>query len=117
MIGIKNYAIVLKSGKGSAMGFPGALMMLNYFVMPMGIAFGKIPISTLTAYAIVCFCFPLRKFHFWIFFMTLMLAVEVRSLPSQFVKGLIETKKLQRGCLLFGIINTDGFVKRHWEKL
>lgn len=52
-----------------------------------------IAISILSAYAIVYFRFPLRKFLFWIIFMILMLAVEVRILPSQFVKGLIETEK------------------------
>lgn len=117
MIGVKNYAIVLKSGKGSAVGFPVALMMWDSFVMSMGIVFGKISISILTAHAIVYLRFLLRKFHFLNLFMSLMLAMEARSLPSQFVKGLIEIKKLQGGCLLFGIINTDGFVKRHWEEL
>jgi sn-glycerol 3-phosphate transport system permease protein len=90
---LENYATVLKSGKGSAVGVPVALMMGNSFVMSMGIVIGKIAISILSAYAIVYFRFPLRKFFFWIIFMTLMLAVEVHILPSQFVNGLIETEK------------------------
>ena len=90
---LENYTTVLKSGKGSAVGVPVASMMWNSFVMSMGIVIGKISISILSAYAIVYFRFPLRKFFFGILFMTLMLAVEVRVLPSQFVKGLIETKK------------------------
>ena len=90
---LENYATVLKSGKGSAVGVPVALMMWNSFVMSMGIVIGKLSISILSAYAIVYFRFPLQKFFLGIIFMTLMLAVEVCVLPSQFVKGLIETKK------------------------
>ncbi len=41
----------------------------------------------------VYFRFPFRMFFFWITFMTLMLPVEVRILPSRVVKGLIETEK------------------------
>jgi len=62
---LENYATVLKSGKGSAVGVPVALMMWNSFVMSMGIVIGKISISILSVYAIVYFRFPLRKFFFW----------------------------------------------------
>ena len=79
---LENYATVLKSGKGSAVGVPVALMMWNSFVMSLGIVIGKISISILSAYAIVYFRFPLRMFFFWIIFMTLMLPVEVRILPT-----------------------------------
>ena len=79
---LENYATVLKSGKGSAVGVPVALMMWNSFVMSLGIVIGKISISILSAYAIVYFRFPFRMFFFWIIFMTLMLPVEVRILPT-----------------------------------
>ena len=79
---LENYATVLKSGKGSAVGIPVALMMWNSFVMSLGIVIGKISISILSAYAIVYFRFPFRMFFFWIIFMTLMLPVEVRILPT-----------------------------------
>jgi sn-glycerol 3-phosphate transport system permease protein len=51
-------------------------------VMALGITFGKIAISLLSAYAIVFFRFPFRNFCFWVIFMTLMLPVEVRIVPT-----------------------------------
>jgi sn-glycerol 3-phosphate transport system permease protein len=50
--------------------------------MAVGIAVGKIAISLLSAYAIVYFRFPLRNFFFWAIFVTLMLPVEVRIIPT-----------------------------------
>jgi sn-glycerol 3-phosphate transport system permease protein len=50
--------------------------------MALGIAIGKIAISILSAFAIVYFRFPLRMLAFWLIFMTLMLPVEVRILPT-----------------------------------
>jgi len=46
------------------------------------IAVGKIVISLLSAFAIVYFRFPLRTLAFWMIFVTLMLPVEVRILPT-----------------------------------
>ena len=50
--------------------------------MALGIAIGKIAISIISAYAIVYFRFPFRMVFFWIIFLTLMLPVEVRILPT-----------------------------------
>ncbi len=61
---------------------PISLMLLNSFVMAMGIALGKIAISLLSAFAIVYFRFPFRMVFFWMIFLTLMLPVEVRILPT-----------------------------------
>ena len=61
---------------------PISLMLLNSFVMAMGIALGKIVISLLSAFAIVYFRFPFRMGFFWMIFLTLMLPVEVRILPT-----------------------------------
>ncbi len=82
---IENYSTVLTSGSTSALGptlIPVNRMMWNSLIMTLGIVVGKISISILSAYAIVYFRFPLRKFFFWIIFMTLMLPVEVRILPT-----------------------------------
>ena len=79
---VENYSRVLKYGKADSVGAPVYLMMWNSLVMSMGIVVGKISISILSAYAIVYFCFPFRMFFFWIIFMTLMLPVEVRILPT-----------------------------------
>jgi len=52
------------------------------FVTAMVIAVGKIAISLLSAFAIVYFRFPFKKIVFWMIFITLMLPVEVRILPT-----------------------------------
>ncbi len=61
---------------------PVWLMMLNSLVMALSIAIGKIVISLLSAFAIVYFRFPFRMGFFWLIFITLMLPVEVRILPT-----------------------------------
>jgi sn-glycerol 3-phosphate transport system permease protein len=50
--------------------------------MAIGITVGKIAISLLSAFAIVYFRFPFRMLFFWLIFITLMLPVEVRILPT-----------------------------------
>jgi len=57
-------------------------MMVNSLVSALIIAIGKIAISLISAFAIVYFRFPLRNFFFWMIFVTLMLPVEVRILPT-----------------------------------
>jgi len=57
-------------------------MLFNSFVMAMTIALGKIAISIVSAFAIVYFRFPLKNFFFWAIFITLMLPVEVRIMPT-----------------------------------
>src|SRR2546429_8328655 len=57
-------------------------MMLNSLVMAVAIAVGKIAISVIASFAIVYFRFPLRNFFFWMIFVTLMLPVEVRIIPT-----------------------------------
>ncbi len=61
---------------------PVAHMMWVSLVTAMVIAVGKISISLLSAFAIVYFRFPFRKTCFWAIFVTLMLPVEVRILPT-----------------------------------
>ncbi len=56
--------------------------MWNSLVMALLISVGKIVISILSAYAIVYFRFPFRMLCFWTIFITLMLPVEVRILPT-----------------------------------
>ena len=68
------------SGGGSTA--PVARMMWVSLVTALVITFGKIAISLLSAFAIVYFRFPLRNFFFWAIFITLMLPVEVRIMPT-----------------------------------
>ena len=79
---LENYGTVLQKGKVNAAGIPVGLMMWNSLLMSLGIVVGKITISLLSAFAIVYFRFPLRKLCFWTIFLTLMLPVEVRILPT-----------------------------------
>ena len=74
----ENYRQALVSGVNA----PVATMLLNSFIMAMGIALGKIVISLMSAFAIVYFKFPGKQFFFWLIFMTLMLPVEVRIVPT-----------------------------------
>jgi len=61
---------------------PVWLMLLNSLVMALSITIGKIAISLLSAFAIVYFRFPFRMLCFWMIFVTLMLPVEVRIIPT-----------------------------------
>jgi sn-glycerol 3-phosphate transport system permease protein len=61
---------------------PVWMMLMNSMIMALMIAIGKIAISLLSAFAIVYFKFPFRMGFFWMIFITLMLPVEVRILPT-----------------------------------
>jgi len=61
---------------------PVAHMLWVSLVTALVIAIGKISISLLSAFAIVYFRFPFKKICFWMIFVTLMLPVEVRILPT-----------------------------------
>lgn len=90
----KNYYDAIFGGVGRIGGVGVDLLLFNTTVMALGIAVGKIIISILSAFAIVFFRFPGRMFFFWIIFITLMLPVEVRILPTYKVMvdlGLIDT--------------------------
>jgi sn-glycerol 3-phosphate transport system permease protein len=77
----ENYGRALTEG-ASNLGASAFTMMKNSFIMAMGISIGKIGISLLAAFAIVFFSFPGRSFCFWAIFITLMLPVEVRIMPT-----------------------------------
>lgn len=74
----ENYSKALTAGVNA----PVALMLGNSLFMALGIAIGKIAISLLSAFAIVYFKFPGKKLFFWLIFLTLMLPVEVRIVPT-----------------------------------
>lgn len=75
---LENYRDALVSGINA----PVWRMLVNSMIMAGGIAIGKIAISILSAFAIVYFRFPLRQLFFWLIFLTLMLPVEVRIVPT-----------------------------------
>ena len=76
-----NYAEVLTAGAGNS-GAPVVRMMTNSLVMALAIALGKIAISLLSAFALIYFRFRFRQLAFWLIFVTLMLPVEVRIMPT-----------------------------------
>jgi sn-glycerol 3-phosphate transport system permease protein len=91
---IENYRTALFVGVGES-SVPVGLMLFNSLVLAMGVAVGKIVTSIISAYAVVYFRFPFRKLAFWAIFVTLMLPVEVRIMPTYKVVsdlGLINTR-------------------------
>ena len=91
---LENYGTALFAGVGQIGGVSIARLLWNTAVVATAIAIGKIVISILSAFAIVYFRFPGRMVAFWIIFITLMLPVEVRILPTYTVivdLGLIDT--------------------------
>jgi sn-glycerol 3-phosphate transport system permease protein len=79
---LDNYLQVLRAGSAKGSHAPVSAMLLNSFIMATVVAVGKIAISILSAFAIVYFRFPLRNFFFWMIFVTLMLPIEVRIIPT-----------------------------------
>jgi sn-glycerol 3-phosphate transport system permease protein len=81
---LESWKLALFGGKAQQGGTlaPVAPMLWVSFVTAMVIAVGKIAISLLSAFAVVYFRFPGRGIVFWTIFVTLMLPVEVRILPT-----------------------------------
>ncbi|HET7730274.1 MAG TPA: sn-glycerol-3-phosphate ABC transporter permease UgpE [Usitatibacter sp.] len=79
---VANYTQVLTAGSTKGSSAPVGTMLINSFVMAIVVAIGKIAISILSAFAIVYFRFPGRNFFFWMIFVTLMLPIEVRIIPT-----------------------------------
>jgi sn-glycerol 3-phosphate transport system permease protein len=77
---VENYAEAWRRSKMST-------LLLNSTIVAVVIAVGKIAISMLSAFAIVYFRFPFRQLVFWMIFVTLMLPVPVRILPTYEVVG------------------------------
>lgn len=91
---IETYRQVLFVEGGVMKSVLGTTMLKNSLILGIGFAIGKVVISMLAAYAIVYFRFRLASFLFWIIFMTLLLPLEVRIIPSYEVVsslGLLDT--------------------------
>ena len=57
-------------------------LLLNSFVVACGITLGKLAVSLIAAFAVTYFRFPFRLTAFWLIFMSLMLPIEVRIVPT-----------------------------------
>ncbi len=77
---------VYKEAWSHSLGFSADVnaktMIINSLVMGFGFAIGKIIISILAAYALVYFRLPYATAWFWLIFVTLLLPLEVRIVPS-----------------------------------
>jgi len=90
----ENYGEAIGGGVERVVGVSLERLLFNSTVVALAIAIGKIAISFLSAFAIVFFRFPLKMLFFWMIFVTLMLPVEVRILPTYKVivdLGMIDT--------------------------
>jgi len=82
---------------------PVYIMMCNSLVVALGIACGKIIMALLTSYAVTFFRFPLQNLFFWLIFVTLMLPLEGRIIPTYKVMA------------DFKLLNTyAGLILPHW---
>ena len=91
---LQTYKEVLFTDGGVMKSVLGTTMLKNSLILGIGFAIGKVIISMLAAYAIVYFRFKLAVPLFWIIFMTLLLPLEVRIIPSYEVVaglGLLDT--------------------------
>ncbi len=57
-------------------------LLLNSFIIASGITIGKLAVSVIAAFAVTYFRFPFRMTAFWLIFMSLMLPIEVRIVPT-----------------------------------
>jgi sn-glycerol 3-phosphate transport system permease protein len=57
-------------------------LLLNSFIIATGITVGKLAVSVIAAFAVTYFRFPFRMTAFWLIFMSLMLPIEVRIVPT-----------------------------------
>lgn len=82
-----------QTAKGNTLPAVAPMLWVS-LVSAIVISVGKIVISLLSAFAIIYFRFPFRNLVFWMIFITLMLPVEVRILPTYAVVsslGMLDT--------------------------
>jgi sn-glycerol 3-phosphate transport system permease protein len=72
---VQNYATVWNKSDFGA-------KMINSLIVALGVTIGKITLAALTAFSIVFFRYRARMLIFWAIFITLMLPLEVRIVPT-----------------------------------
>ena len=91
---IENYDRVLNKRGGFFQEITASSMFINSFIMAFGIATLTVLTSLMSAYTIVYFRFKLAVPLFWIIFLTLLVPLELRIMPSYQVVsdlGLVNT--------------------------
>ncbi|BBH54578.1 sn-glycerol-3-phosphate ABC transporter permease UgpE [Fluviispira sanaruensis] len=79
---IENYKEIFSTDKNIIQGISIWRLLFNSLIVTLCITLGKTTISIMSAYAIVYFKFPLQKISFALIFLTLMLPIEVRIVPT-----------------------------------
>lgn len=77
-----NIKDVLWHGLAATGGTPLLRLLLNSLCMALIIALGKLMLAMLSAFALVYFKFPFKNLAFALIFVTLMLPIEVRIIPT-----------------------------------
>ena len=81
----RNYNEVLNEKGGWSEEVTAAKMFINSFIMALGIATLKVTISAMSAYALVYYRFKLAVPIFWLIFITLLVPLELRVMPTYVV--------------------------------
>jgi sn-glycerol 3-phosphate transport system permease protein len=88
---------------------------VNSFIVATGVTIGKIAIAAITAFSIVFFNYRLKMLFFWLIFVTLMLPLEVRIVPTYAVaaNALSPIQGMLNGlfnapALLLGLFGVEG---------
>ena len=106
---VQNYqAILIQGMKGTYLSPPVWQMMWNSLLMALIITAGKIVLSVMSAYAVVFFEFRGRMVAFWMIFLTLMLPVEVRIVPTYEVVSNLQLINTMTGLTLPLIASATG---------
>ena len=79
---VENYDKVLNIKGGFSKEITASSMLINSFIMAIGIASLTVVISLMSAFAIVYFKFKLAVPFFWLIFITILVPLELRIMPS-----------------------------------
>ena len=114
---IENYDRVLNKKSGFFEGISVSSMFINSFIMAFGIASLKVVVSSLCAFAIVYFNFRMAVPLFWMIFLTLLVPLEVRILPSYQVVSDLGLTNSYTGLIVPLVASATGtFFFRQWYK-
>ena len=78
----ENYDRVLNKRGGFTKEITASKIFLNSFIMAFGIATLSVIVSMMAAYSLVYFKTKFSSFFFWVIFITLLVPLELRILPS-----------------------------------
>ncbi len=110
--------VLFKEG-GVMKSVTASKMLINSTILGLGFAIGKIIVSIMAAFAIVYFRFPLATPLFWVIFLTLLLPLEVRIIPSYVVVANIGLLNTYTGLILPLIASATGtfFFRQYFKSI